>query len=223
MSRISMAEMIGKRFGRLLVKKNAGKRPGNTHTFFECICDCGNIHTLSKSNLLKGNANSCGCIAKEILIARSTTHGQYVGNNQSPIIRIFQCMYMRCYCESHEFYHLYGGRGISICDEWLHDREAFVDWAFTNGFKNGLTIDRINNDKGYNKDNCRFVSQKRQTRNTRVSVMLTIKGETKHICDWVDIYNNVVPYTTAKSRYRLGWEHERIFTVKIDESRRRKA
>ena len=223
MSKISIAEMIGKRFGRLLVEKNIGRRQGNTHIFFECICDCGNIHTASKGNLLSGKTNSCGCMANEILIARNTTHGQYSGGKQSPIIRIFQCMYMRCYCESHEFFNLYGGRGIAICDEWLHDRKAFVDWSFSNGFKDGLSIDRINNNKGYSPNNCRFVSQKRQTRNTRVSVMLTIKGETKHICDWVNIYHNVVPYTTAKSRYRSGWEHEMIFTVKIDDRRRRKS
>jgi len=76
-------------------------------------------------------------------------------------------MYMRCYCESHKHFDLYGGRGITICDEWKQDRTAFVDWAMHNGFDPGLTIDRINNDLGYFPENCRFATMKQQAQNRR--------------------------------------------------------
>jgi hypothetical protein len=167
---VPMGEMVGSRFGRLLVVKNLGKKPNHTHTFLECICSCGETHVASRSNLLKGDCNSCGCLQKEITAARSTTHGQHrdiYKNRMSPIQTIFNCMYCRCYLKSHKYYHYYGGRGINICDEWLHNRKSFFDWAFVNGFKAGLTIDRIDNNKGYEPDNCRFATMKEQSKNKR--------------------------------------------------------
>lgn len=95
----------------------------------------------------------------------------------------------RCYNKKCKDYQMWGGRGITICDEWLRDVKSFYDWAMTHGYKDNLTIDRIDNNKGYSPDNCRWVDRKTQARNTRRNRVITINGETKCLVEWCEVFN----------------------------------
>lgn len=97
---------------------------------------------------------------------------------------IWKGMRSRCYLKTNHVYELYGGRGITICDEWKDDFKAFYDWSVENGYADNLTIDRIDVNKGYSPDNCRWVTQAEQSKNRRNCRWITYKGETKILIDW---------------------------------------
>lgn len=122
----------------------------------KCI-DCG---VVEKHLLNKRDRYTCSCHRREI------KHGGLVKNNKDPLYNNFRAMKERCYNKNYHHYHRYGGRGIDVCEEWRTDFGAFRHWALNNGYKPGLTLDRINNDLGYTPDNCRWVTQKIQVRNS---------------------------------------------------------
>ena len=117
-------------------------------------------------------------------------------------------MKSRCYYTKNKNYNAYGGRGIAVCDEWKNDFMSFYNWAMENGYDDTLTIDRIDNNKGYEPSNCRWVDMKQQSRNRRNTRTITYKGETKPISEWCELLN--LNYYTVISRLdRLGWSVER--------------
>lgn len=103
------------------------------------------------------------------------------------LYRIYQGMRYRCYNKTNPGYHNYGGRGIFICDEWYSDVKKFIDWALLNGYQESLTIDRIDNDKGYSPENCRWATSKEQGRNKRSNYFISYRGEVKALSDWCEI------------------------------------
>lgn len=160
-----LKDLTGQRFGRLVVIKRFGISPKGEATW-ECLCDCGKTIISPSYNLRSGNTNSCGCLNSDEIRKRSTIHNL----SSSRLYVVWTAMKQRCCNSKCLRYHQYGGRGISICDEWLHDFQAFYDWAMANGYDENApygqcTIDRINNDKGYSPDNCRWVDQKVQRNN----------------------------------------------------------
>lgn len=114
-------------------------------------------------------------------------------------------MKARCYNKNNGDYPNYGGRGIKICEEW-QDYEAFQSWANENGYGDGLTIDRINVSGDYSPDNCRWITQREQTRNTRLTVYLTAFGETKPLVEWAEEYGH--SESLLRSRLKRGWTVE---------------
>lgn len=107
-------------------------------------------------------------------------------------------MIQRCYNPLSPFYHRYGGRGITVCDEWRNKRKNFKDWAMRNGYKDGLTLDRINNDGGYTPSNCRWVTMKENSNNRSSCHFVTAFGETHSLKEWSDLLG--ISYNTLKKR-----------------------
>lgn len=164
-----LKDLTGQRFGRLLVIERAGSDKYR-RAMWKCRCDCGELRIVHSTNLLRGVSNSCGCLRRETSRISNITHGK----RKSRLYRVWVNMKNRCYYPRLHNYDCYGGRGITVCEEWLNDFKAFYDWAMANGYdenapKGQCTIDRIDNDKGYSPDNCRWVDMKTQNKNKRRS------------------------------------------------------
>lgn len=160
-------DLAGKRFGALTVirmvpKEKRGEGYKQKLMYWECKCDCGAELNISAQSILRENRRSCGC----------QIHKRHPKRDGGRPYKIFQGMKSRCYNKNATGYKNYGGRGISICDEWLNDFWAFHAWALSSGYDEGLTIDRIDNDKGYCPENCRWATKAEQNRNKR-----TVKRE----------------------------------------------
>lgn len=158
-------DLTGKRYGKLVViGRSDNDKYGRAK--WTCRCDCGEVRTENSSNLVRGYVKSCGCERAKILRSVSITHGQ----RKTRLYGVWSNLKTRCYNPKTHNYHRYGGRGITVCDEWINDFQAFYDWAIANGYDENApymkcTIDRIDNDKGYSPDNCRWVDAKTQNNN----------------------------------------------------------
>jgi hypothetical protein len=126
-------------------------------------------------------------------------------------------MKQRCLNPKNDHYKDYGGRGIKICEEWLQF-EAFYAWAQISGYEESLTIDRKNNNGNYCPENCRWVSQKEQTKNKRSNVMLTLKGKTQCLAVWADDLE--INYSTLRARKKNGWSDEKTLTIPVQKHQR---
>lgn len=178
--------LIGKTFGRLKVIDNGKivkRTDGRSRRYWVCICECGNIAEVETSKLTTGHTQSCGCLAKERIAKVNYKNGLC----QSRIYRIHRNMINRCYNPNFTMYYCYGARGISVCDEWKNKEtgfQNFYEWAIRNGYTDELSIDRIDVEKGYCPENCRWITLKEQANNKRNTKRVKVNGEVDTVANW---------------------------------------
>ena len=197
--------LLGQKRGKLTIVKETELRAPNGSVMWECNCDCGKKGILVSSKSIANGKKSCGCKRYE---SKNAKHGLF----GTKIYSIWNAMMGRCYRIKHKSYPTYGGRGITVCPEW-HDPKIFYDWAIQ-GYKEGLTIDRINNDDNYSPDNCRWVSHKVQMSNYSRNHLITYKGETQTISQWADEYG--IKRTTLIMRIcKYHWSLEKALNTPV--------
>ena len=176
----------GQRFGRLTVLERCGTTKWGS-CIWKCKCDCGNIVEVPGINLRDGRTNSCGCLRKEMMRDKHMVHGKSRhrnGQKTHPIYNTWMGMKARCFNPNSERYLSYGGRGITVCDEWKDDFQSFYEWSISNGWSEGLTLDRINNNGGYSPNNCRWTNMTVQNNNKRNVRIITYNGKSQTITEW---------------------------------------
>lgn len=190
-------DIVDQTFGRLTVLEFSHT---NKHgkSMWKCKCDCGNERIVAGSHLKNGHTSSCGCTKNEIVGSRYRTHGM----RKTRLYRIWLNIKNRCTNPKDEHFKDYGGRGITVCDEWKNNFEAFHEWSMANGYEEHLTIDRIDVNGNYCPENCRWTTQKEQARNKRNTVFIELNGEIHSLSEWSEIIG--VCYPTLFSRYKAG-------------------
>jgi len=204
-------DLTGKKFGDLIVS-GLYKRSKNGKCIWECKCKCGNICYKWGDTLRRGKKPSCGCGSSKLISNALKKHGMF-GTN---IYKRYYSIKNRCYNKRDKNYKNYGARGITMCTDWVDEKNGFLNFynlAIKNGYKKDLTIDRIDNNKGYYPENCRWVNYKEQVRNRRNSLYLkTNKGKEylKDFCERVGIkYINFM-----NSRFRQKKENKGCVRIK---------
>lgn len=207
-------DLTGMKFNRLTVIRPA-ESSKTKETRWICRCDCGKEVIVQSNNLKSGQVKSCGCYRHEKAVKMHTKHGSAKRNEKRErLYSIWAGMKSRCYGENEPNFHRYGGRGIAVCDEWKDDFSIFRDWAINNGYSPELTIDRIDNSKGYSPDNCRWATSKEQALNRRSNRIITFNGETHSASEWEEILG--FPRGTISRRIKkFGWTIDRALTEPI--------
>ena len=200
-------DLTGIKFNRLTVLKFSHRELRNNkwRYYWLCKCECGNEILIDRDNIKQGKQKSCGCYEKENPSRK--THGY----SKTRIYRIYNDIKNRCYYENDKYYNIYGGREIIMCDEWLNDFMTFCNWAIKNGYKENLSIDRIDVNGNYEPNNCRWITNKEQANNTRKNHFVTYNNETHTLKEWSEILN--INYGTLKSRIKRGWDIHKAFNL----------
>ncbi len=203
-----LIDLVGEKFERLVVVEIVGKNKWGQYKW-RCLCDCGEEVVVFGGKLRSGDTKSCGCWN----IDRITKHGR----SRTRVYRTWQNMIQRCLNPLNKSYADYGGRGITICERWMKFENFLEDMGEQ---PKGLQIDRTDNNKGYCKSNCRWVTRKEQMRNRRNNILITHKGEEKCLSGWAEKLD--INYTTLCKRLKLGWSVEKALTTPIQKQRRKK-
>lgn len=199
--------LIGERFGRLVVQTSVGKNPNGRYLWL-CLCDCGNFWTVLGHNLKNGHTKSCGCLSAELASVRNRTHGQNRRGLTTRTYSVWRGMMQRCYYKKHKGYKYWGGRGIKVCERWHKFENFFAD---VGDIPEGLTLDRKDNEGDYEPGNWRFATVQEQSNNRRSNHWLTQKDVTKNITQWAKELG-INPKTLGNRVYN-GWSEERALST----------
>ena len=173
-------------------------------------CECGCEKDVSVFSVVSGKSKSCGnCNANKLGI----TQKQY-----TKISSALRRAITRCYNPNYVEYSRYGGRGISVCNEWLNSTFAFVSWSLQNGWKDGLSLDRVDNDEGYSPNNCRWATAKQQASNRSNCIFIEHNGEKLSMMEWCERF--CVPHHLPLNRWNRGERNfEELFSL-VDKRKR---
>lgn len=195
---------IGQMFGRwTVIEKPYYKKFGHANQQFAlCRCQCGNTRDVKTAVLRAGKSKSCGCLTAENSSKRRKTHGK----SRTPMYNRWKNMCDRCSRQDNIAYNNYGGRGVTVCDEWRNSFEAFEEWALSNGYEQHLEIDRINTNGNYEPSNCRFITCQENCNNKRTCRYYELNGIVKSMKDWSRDAMCAVSYQTLTNRLNSGWQ-----------------
>ena len=163
--------------------------------YWLCKCSCGKEKIVNYNRVKNNVIKSCGCLQKEIAFKLLKKHGE----SNTRLYRIWLGIKGRCYNKNKDTYKFYGGRGIKVCNEWLLKYNNFKDWAISKGYEDNLTLDRIDVNGNYCPENCRWITRKDQSNNTRRNFLLKFNGIQYTLQQFCDKYN----IKSGKLRYRL--------------------
>ena len=208
-------DITGQRFGRLTVLEF--EYTLDSAARWLCECDCGALVLVRSNHLQRGRTRSCGCFQKECITGlgrdSATHHDCPRGKSRPPLYNSWANMIQRCTNPRNSSYKWYGARGISICDEW-REYSKFREWALNSGWEPGLTIERIDLDKGYEPSNCKWITPQEQHLNMSTNKILTFRGESKPMKTWCEELG--MPYYTVRSRLNiLHWSVEDALTIEV--------
>lgn len=212
----TLIDITGKKYGMLTVIRRAENAPKGISRW-ECKCDCGNIIIVRGGNLKNGNVKSCGCL-KSIFNKSRSAHGM----SNTRLYQTWINMKARCYRKTHPAYKNYGARGIKVCDKWRNSFKTFAEWSLANGYTDDLTIERIDNDRDYEPDNCKWICFGEQAENRRTNLNITYHNETHNLSEWCKLFN--MDYNLVYNRiHKNKWDFERAISEPVHiEKRNRK-
>lgn len=198
-------EMVGLKFGRLTVIRESHNTNGRY--YWECVCDCGNKLSVIGSHLRNGNTRSCGCLQTDTVSLLKKTHGLSHTREHNSWLGMKQ----RCEYKNHYGYKYYGGRGISVCKRWRDSFQNFIDdMGKIPG--EGYSLDRIDSNRDYSKENCRWATASEQSNNKRNNHVITFNGKTQTMKQWSRQVG--INYDTIRNRLNTyGWTIERALTT----------
>lgn len=197
--------LIGRRFGKLIVIRRMNNNKSNKITWL-CECDCGNKKIICGGDLKNGRTQSCKCL---LITHNLSNHNLYPIWNQ---------MIQRCTNTNDKYYNGYGGRGIKVCERWMEFPNFIEDMG--NGWKPGLQIDRIKNNKGYYKENCRWTTPKQQQRNRRDNHLETYNNKTQCLAAWEE--ETCICQSTIRHRLKAGWSIKKALITPVKKRRKKK-
>ncbi len=210
LSRIT-SDISGQKFGELEVIRKTDRRDSAESVLWECKCSCGRTTVVSGCSLRSGHTKSCGiCDYREKQRLAVVKVWDTPDEHRLSEV-VLDGMIQRCTNPNDAGYANYGGRGISVCDEWKNDRKSFVNWALSSGYRKGLSIDRIDPNGNYCPENCVFATSKEQCNNERRNRVITIGSQSGTIAEWADLLG--VDYNSIYGHYRFGGEHGFITRV----------
>lgn len=202
-----LKDLTNQKFGRLEVIKQVR---GTKRTSWLCKCSCGNFKIVTSDSLKSKRVQSCGCLRKEIISKIKTTHG----HRNTRLYRIWANMKSRCYNSNKSNYKYYGALGITVCSEWLQDFENFYNWSINNGYKENLTLDRVNTHDNYNPKNCRWVTTTEQQNNKENNYIICYSGQEHTLAEWSNILK--MNYSALWARLKKWhWSIEKAFTTPL--------
>jgi hypothetical protein len=205
---VIIVELAGKRFGRLTAIERVGSDGSNA--FWKCICECGKETQIRTCHLRSGKVRSCGCGPKG-------RHRYEHGMTGTRVYGIYRQMHQRCENPNAEGYENYGGRGIAVCEEWNNFPQFFEDMGEPPSVK--YTLDRIDVNAGYSKENCKWSTYKEQHRNRRDNSNITAFGKTQCVTAWAEEYE--MPVSTLRNRLnRANMAPEDALTVPLLKKRK---